>query len=207
MDSHIVSLVLLMTPGLAFFYGGMVREKNVLNTMLMATCTAGIVAMQWALFGYTFAYGHYNPEREADGTRCEDTRSCDHGRPIGGPSYLFLGSVGGPASDIAPAVPQSSFMTFQLTFAAITPAIISGAVVERMPFKVYVLFVLFWTTCVYDPICHWIWGGGWMSCRFCWRDRGSRLGRRFCLRMRSHDWQTARHVDMRTDPHNVIRPA
>ena len=141
------ALVMLMTPGLAFFYGGMVRSRNVLNAVMMSLIALGVVTIQWVVIGYSLAFGP------------------DVGHVIGGLNHLFLRGVGMEPSPIyAPTVPQLAFMAFQMMFAIITPALISGALVERMKFSAYVVFLLLWSTLVYDPICHWVWGyGGWLA--------------------------------------------
>ena len=141
------ALVMLMTPGLAFFYGGMVRSRNVLNALMMSLVALGVITLQWVVVGYSLSFGH------------------DIGHVIGGLNHLFLRGVGMDPSPIyAPTVPHLVFMAFQMMFAIITPALISGAVVERMKFSAYVVFVLLWATLVYDPVCHWVWGhGGWLA--------------------------------------------
>ena len=137
------ALVLLMTPGLALFYGGMVRRKNVLSTVMYSFFAMGLVTVQWVVFGYSLAFG--------------TTR----GGIIGGLDYLFLR---GMAPQLKGSLPHLAFMAFQLKFAIITPALISGAFVERMKFSAYVLFLLLWSTLVYDPVAHWTWAdGGWLS--------------------------------------------
>ncbi len=141
------ALVMLMTPGLAFFYGGMVRSRNVLNTLMMSLVTLGVITLQWVIIGYSLSFGG------------------DIHHIIGGLNYAFLKGVGmEPSSIYAPTVPHLAFMAFQMMFAIITPALVSGAIVERMKFSTYVVFVLLWSTLVYDPICHWVWGnGGWLA--------------------------------------------
>jgi ammonium transporter, Amt family len=143
------ALVLFMTPGLAFFYGGLVRSKNVVNTMMMSFAAMGIVAVQWVLWGYTIAFG------PRDGAL---------GGFVGGLQWLGLGGVGlEPYADYAPGIPHQLFMIYQAMFAIITPALISGAIVERMKFKAYFIFILLWSTIVYDLVAHWVWGmGGWL---------------------------------------------
>jgi Amt family ammonium transporter len=140
------ALVMLMTPGLALFYGGMVRKKNVLSTTAKSYAAIAIVSIQWVLIGYTFCFGK------------------DIGGVIGNLQWLGLKGVGfAPNADYAATIPQQIFMLFQLMFAIITPALISGAVVERVKFLAFAIFILFWTTLVYDPIAHWMWGvGGWI---------------------------------------------
>lgn len=139
-------LVFLMTPGLALFYGGMVRKRNVLSIMMQSFTAIGLVTVVWVLFGYSLAFGP------------------DHGHLIGGLNWVGLRGVGlSPNSDYAPTIPHLLFFMFQLMFAIITPAVISGATAERMRFPAFVLFVLFWSTLVYIPLAHWVWGvGGWL---------------------------------------------
>src|ERR687890_563694 len=129
------ALVLLMTPALAFFYGGLVRSKNALNTMMMSFVALGPVAVVWALIGYSLAFAPGNPV-------------------IGSLQFAGLRGVG---MDVQGTIPQLLFMAFQGTFAIITPALISGAVVERMRFSAYVAFISLWAILVYSPICHWVW--------------------------------------------------
>ncbi len=136
------SLVLLMTPGLALFYGGMVRSKNVLSSLMHSFFAMGLMTVQWVVVGYSLAFGS------------------DIGGFVGGLDYLFLRGVGTEASG---TIPHVVFMLFQGMFAIITPALISGAVAERMKFSTYCVFILLWGTLVYDPIAHWVWGeGGWL---------------------------------------------
>lgn len=140
------ALVMLMTPGLALFYGGMVRRKNVLGTIMQSFIALGVVSIQWVLIGYSLAFGP------------------DVGHFIGSLSWVGLHSVGlTPDPDYAATVPHQAFMMFQMMFAVITPALISGAFAERFKFKTYLMFVLLWSTFVYAPIAHWVWGtGGWI---------------------------------------------
>ena len=135
------ALVLLMTPALAFFYGGLVRSKNALNTMMMSFVSLGVVGVVWALVAYSLAFGPGNDV-------------------IGDLSKVFLRDVGLAEQG---TIPQVVFMAFQGTFAIITAALISGAIVERMRFGPYMLFIALWAIVVYAPICHWVWGGGWLS--------------------------------------------
>jgi Amt family ammonium transporter len=139
------ALVMLMVPGLAFFYGGLVRQKSSLNTLMMSVAALGIVSVQWVLVGYSLAF--------APGTPL-----------LGGFVWAGLAGVGAAANPAyAATIPHLAFAAFQVMFAAITIALVSGAVVERMRFGVYLLFVLLWTTLVYDPLAHWVWGdGGWL---------------------------------------------
>lgn len=135
------ALVLLMTPALGFFYGGLVRSKNILNTLMMSFASLGVVGVTWALIGYSLAFSEGNAF-------------------IGGLDHVFLRGVGLEASG---TIPHLLFMAFQGTFAIITAALISGAVVERMRFGPYLTFISLWTVAVYAPICHWVWGGGWIG--------------------------------------------
>ena len=135
------ALVLLMTPGLALFYGGMVRRKNVLGTVMHSLYAIAIVSIQWVLFGYSLAFGR------------------DHGGVIGGFEHVMLAGT----SDVKGTIPHLVFVAFQGMFAIITPALIAGAFAERIKFPAYVLFTLLWTTLVYDPVAHWVWAdGGWL---------------------------------------------
>jgi ammonium transporter, Amt family len=135
------ALVLLMTPALAFFYGGLVRSKNALNTMMMSFVSLGFVGVLWAIIGYSLAFGPGGPW-------------------LGDLSRLFLRGVGLQAQG---TIPHALFMAYQGTFAIITAALISGAIVERMRFSAYVLFISLWMLVVYSPIAHWVWGGGWLA--------------------------------------------
>ncbi len=140
------ALVWVMTPGLALFYGGMVRRKNVLSILMQCFAVIALVSVQWVLIGYTLAFGP------------------DIGSFIGGLDYLGFNGVGiTPSPEYASTVPHQVFAVFQLMFAIITTAIISGAFAERMRFSVFVAFILLWVTLVYTPIAHWVWGGGWLG--------------------------------------------
>jgi len=140
------ALVMLMTPGLALFYGGMVRRKNVLGTVMQSFVALGVISIQWVLFGYSLAFGP------------------DIGHVIGGLQWAGLRGVGlEPNPDYAATVPHQLFMIFQMMFAVITPALITGAFAERFKFKTYLVFIVLWSTFVYAPIAHWVWGaGGWI---------------------------------------------
>jgi ammonium transporter, Amt family len=135
------ALVLLMTPALAFFYGGLVRSKNALNTMMMSFISLGFVGLLWAVIGYSLAFSAGN-------------------NYIGDLSRLFLRGVG---LEPQGTIPHVLFMAYQGTFAIITAALISGAIVERMRFSIYVLFISLWALLVYSPVAHWVWGGGWLA--------------------------------------------
>ncbi len=141
------ALVFVMTPGLALFYGGMVRKKNVLNTMMNSFIIIGLISVQWVLIGYTIAFG---PDK-LNGF-------------IGGLDFLGFSGVGADPSAYAGTIPHSAFAMFQLMFAIITPALITGAFAERMRFPAFLAFILLWATLVYDPLAHWVWGaGGWLG--------------------------------------------
>lgn len=140
------ALVLLMTPGLALFYGGMARKKNVLSTIMYSFIALGIISIQWAFYGYSLSFGP------------------DVGHLIGNLDWLGLNGVGvEPNPDYSATIPHQVFMIFQMVFAIITPAIISGSVAERMRFPAYLIFIVAWATFIYDPVAHWVWGvGGWL---------------------------------------------
>jgi len=139
------ALVLFMTPGLALFYGGLVRSKNVLGTMMQSVAAIAIVSVVWVLAGYSLAFGP------------------DVGGVIGGLAHLGFRGVGEAPHALAPTVPQSAFASFQMMFAVITPALIAGAFAERVRFGGYVVFVALWSLIVYAPLAHWVWGGGFLG--------------------------------------------
>jgi len=141
------ALVMLMTvPGLALFYGGLSKRKDVLNTMAMSLFSYAIASMLWVIYGYSMAFGS------------------DFLGFIGIPSKIFLKNISKEAvSDFAPSIPEALFATFQLTFAAITVALISGAYIERMKISAWVLFSILWLSLVYIPVAHWVWGGGFLA--------------------------------------------
>ncbi len=138
------ALVLMMTaPGLILFYGGLVRSKNVLSTMMHSLILMAVVSTMWMVFGYSMAFGEGN---------------AIFGNPL---KHLFLQGIGtAPDSDYAPTIPNQTFMLFQMMFAIITPALISGAIAERIRFKAYLMFIVLWMTVVYFPLCHMMWGKG-----------------------------------------------
>jgi Amt family ammonium transporter len=140
------ALVMLMTPGLALFYGGMVRAKNVLSTIMYSFIALGVITIQWILYGYSLAFGP------------------DIGHVIGNLKWAGLSGVGlDPFPGYAATVPHQAFMIFQMMFAVIAPALITGAFAERFKFKTYLVFLILWATFVYDPLAHWVWGiGGWI---------------------------------------------
>ncbi len=142
------ALVMLMTaPGLAFFYGGLVRRKNVLATMMQSFFVLCLLSIQWIMWGYSLSFGP------------------DKGHFIGSLAWFGLKGVGmAPNPDYAATIPHQLFMVYQMMFAVITPGLITGAFAERMKFSTYAVFTLLWATCVYDPVCHWVWGaGGWLK--------------------------------------------
>ena len=141
------ALVMLMTPGLALFYGGMVRGKNVLGTIMQSFVAIAVISVQWILIGYSLSFGP------------------DVNGIIGNLNWAGLNGVGiEPNPDYAPTIPHMAFMMYQAMFAVITPALITGAFAERMKFSAFLVFTLLWTTIVYDPVAHWVWGaGGWLK--------------------------------------------
>jgi Amt family ammonium transporter len=137
------ALVLLMLPGLALFYGGMVRKKNVLSSMMHSFVAMAVIGVQWVVIGYTLAFGP------------------DVGHFVGNLRHLFLNGI--TPDSVSGTIPEYVFIMFQGMFAIITPALISGAIAERMKFSTYVVFIFLWATLIYDPIAHWVWGqGGWL---------------------------------------------
>jgi Amt family ammonium transporter len=145
------ALVLLMTPALAFFYGGLVRSKNALNTMMMSYISLGFVGVLWAVIGYSLALTPGN-------------------NWIGDLSFMFLRGVGLEATGaVLPiTIPHALYMAYQATFCIITAALISGAIVERMRFSAYLVFICLWSIVVYAPVAHWVWGGGWLADMGAW---------------------------------------
>jgi Amt family ammonium transporter len=139
------ALVMFMTPGLALFYGGLVRSKNVLSTMLQSFICLGMVSIIWVVYGYSIAFGP------------------DIKELFGNLEYLFLQGVDAAAGPYSDTIPHLLFCGFQLMFAIITPALITGAFAERIKFSACLLFTFLWTTVVYLPVCHWVWGGGWIG--------------------------------------------
>jgi Amt family ammonium transporter len=133
---------MLMTPGLALFYGGMVRKKNVLSTFMHSFVALAVIGIQWVIYGYSLSFGPGN-------------------FLVGDFSMLFLNGI--TPESLSGTIPTYVFMWFQGMFAIITPALISGAIAERMKFSTYVVFLVLWATLVYDPVAHWVWGGGWIQ--------------------------------------------
>jgi Amt family ammonium transporter len=149
------ALVMLMTPGLALFYGGLVRRKNVLSTIMQSMFILGLVSVTWVLFGYSLAFG---PD-----VSINLPGDIHLSGIIGGLDYIGLHGVGKDPGPYAATIPHSVYMAFQMMFAIITPALITGAFAERKKFKAFVLFTLLWTIFVYSPIAHWVWGdNGWL---------------------------------------------
>ena len=147
----------MTAPGLALFYGGMVRQKNALGTLMQSFIIMAVISIQWVLWGYSLAFGP------------------DKGGIIGGLDWIGLRGVGlEPFDTYSKTIPHQAFMLFQMMFAIITPALITGAFAERKKFSAFLLFTLLWATFVYDPLAHWVWGdGGWLK-----RKRRARLRRR-----------------------------
>jgi len=139
------ALVMLMTPGLALFYGGLVRTKNVLTTIMQSFICLGLISIVWIFYGYSLAFGP------------------DIGGFIGNLDMIGLRGVGLAPGPYSETIPDLLFVAFQLMFAIITPALITGAIAERMKFSAFLVFTLLWSTFVYLPVCHWVWGGGWLG--------------------------------------------
>jgi Amt family ammonium transporter len=142
------ALVMLMTPGVGFFYGGLVRRKNLVSMITLSLVAFALVSLQWVLFGYSLVFGH------------------DIGGLIGGLDFLGLNGVGQGAAVIAGVeltVPSLAYMIFQLVFATVTLAIVTSVFAERVKLSSFIIFGLLWTTLVYDPLAHWVWGGGWLA--------------------------------------------
>lgn len=140
------ALVMFMTPGLALFYAGMTRSKNALGTMMQSFAAMGVISLVWLFWGYSLSFG------------------TDINGLIGGLDFLGLAGVGmEPHATLATNLPHVVFMIFQCMFAIITPALITGAFAERMRFSAFLIFIVLWCTFVYSPLCHWVWGGGWMA--------------------------------------------
>ncbi len=154
------ALVLLMTPGLAFFYGGLVRSRNVLNTMMMSLVLMAVVGVTWILWGYSIAF---SPDSV---TTVKDVVTVNTNPIFGNLNWFGLNGVAFDKPDpvgYAPTIPHQLFMVYQMMFAIITPALISGAIVERMSFKAYFWFVIAWSTLIYSPLAHMVWGKGYLG--------------------------------------------
>ena len=140
------ALVMFMTPGLALFYAGMTRSKNALGTIMQSFASLGVITLVWIFWGYSLSFG------------------TDMNGLIGGLDFIGMAGVGmEPHATIATNLPHMVFMIFQCMFAIITPALITGAFAERMRFSAFIIFIILWCTFVYAPLCHWVWGGGWMA--------------------------------------------
>jgi Amt family ammonium transporter len=139
------ALVMIMTPGVGFFYGGLVRRKNFISMITLSFVAFALVSIQWVLFGYSLAFGP------------------DVGGFIGNLQYLGLNNVGMEPGPYSTAIPGLLYMVFQLVFATVTMAIVTSGFAERIKFSAYLIFALVWTTIVYDPLAHWVWGGGWAA--------------------------------------------
>ena len=181
------ALVLLMTPGLAFFYGGLVRARNVISTLMYSFMAMAVVSIVWVLWGYSLAFG--------EGSAF-----------IGDLSYFGLSGI--DINDLEDnGIPTLLFVIFQMMFAIITPALITGAFVERFKFTTYLIFLVIWVTIVYAPVAHWVWGGGWIgnvgdgAPRFCGRYRRPHQRRCSC-RWRPRG-SSAKRRDPGAEPHNV----
>lgn len=138
------ALVMLMTPGLAFFYGGLVRKKNILSVLMQCFMVLAIISLQWVLFGYSLSFAPGNSF-------------------IGGLDWTLDNIMTLPPNGLASTIPHPLFMVFQMMFAVITPALIIGSFAERMRFSAFCVFSVLWATLVYDPVCHWVWGGGFLG--------------------------------------------
>ncbi|MDD1689361.1 MAG: ammonium transporter [Methanoregula sp.] len=139
------ALVMIMTPAVGFFYGGLVRRKNLISMITLSFVAFALVSIQWVLFGYSLAFGS------------------DVGGFIGNLEYLGLNNVGMEPGAFSSAIPGLLYMVFQLVFATVTMAIVTSGIAERVKFSAYLVFALLWTTIVYDPLAHWVWGGGWAA--------------------------------------------
>ena len=139
------ALVMIMTPAVGFFYGGLVRRKNFISMITLCFVAFALVSIQWVLFGYSLAFGQ------------------DIGGFIGNLQYVGLNNVGMEPGSYSPVIPGLLYMVFQLVFATVTMAIVTSGIAERVKFSAYLVFALLWTTIVYDPLAHWVWGGGWAA--------------------------------------------
>ncbi|KPV44289.1 ammonia channel protein [Alicyclobacillus ferrooxydans] len=139
------ALVLIMTPGVAFFYGGLVRTKNVITTMFQVFAVILVVSIQWVFIGYSLAFGP------------------DFHGIVGGVQWALFSGVGAAPNSYAPTLPATVFAIFQMMFAIITPALIVGGLAERVKFSAFLVFIVLWATLIYDPLAHWVWGGGWLE--------------------------------------------
>jgi Amt family ammonium transporter len=143
------ALVMIMTPGVGFFYGGLVRRKNFISMIALSFVAFALVSIQWVLIGYSLAFGN-DPAGSLNGF-------------VGNLQYLGLNNVGMDPGPYSPAIPGLLYMVFQLVFATVSMAIVTSGIAERVKFSAYLVFALLWTTIVYDPLAHWVWGGGWAA--------------------------------------------
>jgi ammonium transporter, Amt family len=143
------ALVMIMTPGVGFFYGGLVRRKNLISMITLSFVAFALVSIQWVLIGYSLAFGS-DPANSLNGF-------------IGNLQYLGLNNVGMDPGPYSTSIPGLLYMVFQLVFATVTMAIVTSGIAERVKFSAYLVFALIWTTIVYDPLAHWVWGGGWAA--------------------------------------------
>ena len=143
------ALVMIMTPGVGFFYGGLVRRKNLISMITLSFVAFALVSLQWVLIGYSLAFGN-DPANSINGF-------------IGNLQYLGLNNVGMDPGPYSSEIPGLLYMVFQLVFATVTMAIVTSGIAERVKFSAYLVFALLWTTIVYDPLAHWVWGGGWAA--------------------------------------------
>jgi len=143
------ALVMIMTPAVGFFYGGLVRRKNFISMITLCFVAFALVSIQWVVIGYSLAFGN-DPTNSLNGF-------------IGNLQYLGLNNVGMEPGPYSPAIPGLLYMVFQLVFATVTMAIVTSGIAERVKFSAYLVFALLWTTIVYDPLAHWVWGGGWAA--------------------------------------------
>nr|WP_319375276.1 ammonium transporter [uncultured Methanoregula sp.] len=143
------ALVMIMTPAVGFFYGGLVRRKNLISMITLSFVAFALVSIQWVVIGYSLAFGS-DPSSSLNGF-------------IGNLQYLGLNNVGMDPGPYSPAIPGLLYMVFQLVFATVTMAIVTSGIAERVKFSAYLVFALIWTTIVYDPLAHWVWGGGWAA--------------------------------------------
>lgn len=185
------SLVLLMTPAVGFFYGGMVQPKNILSTIMLSFSALLVVTLQWVLFGYTLSFGP------------------DKWHLIGDLSWIGLKGVGStPNPNYGPHIPHALFMLFQMKFAVITPALITGAFVGRVRFPAFLIFTLLWTTLVYDPVAHWVWGvNGWIRSLGCLDFAGGTVVHMTAgvaaLAVAIVTRRKVRNVSSRSEPYNI----
>lgn len=139
------ALVMLMTPGVGLFYGGLVRSKSVISMISLSILAISLASIQWVLIGYSISFGH------------------DMMGLIGGLDFIFMRNVGMNEAPLAETVPHLAYMMFQLVFAAVTLAILTSAVAERIKLSSFIVLSILWTTLVYDPLAHWVWAGGWLA--------------------------------------------